>query len=209
MNNPTAVSQDLDAYARWTVDIWMGDEDALTERDFTVMGLGLGGEMGEIAEILVHAGNHNGAIDRTQATKEMGDTLYYWARVCAAFHLSALSVAQAAWSVRHPSSSIPATLDELAAGFAQAHDQSLLGCLLASAELTAHLGRVQEIMKKRVRDGHLDPAALAHALGQSIGSWCRLCRAMDLTPSQVAQANHDKIEDRKARGVMRGNGNDR
>ena len=75
--------------------------------------------------------------------------------------------------------------------------------------LAGETGEVMEILKKRVRDNFFDKEALKKELGDVIHYWCRICSAFELLPSDVIQTNIDKITDRKARGVMRGSGNNR
>jgi NTP pyrophosphatase (non-canonical NTP hydrolase) len=68
---------------------------------------------------------------------------------------------------------------------------------------------VLEILKKRVRDGHFDKDHLKKELGDVLYYWTRLCTTFDLTPQEVLEANVAKLEDRLARNVMSGSGNDR
>ena len=75
--------------------------------------------------------------------------------------------------------------------------------------LSGETGEVMEILKKRVRDNYLDKDHLKKELGDVIYYWANLCNAFGFTPSEVLQSNIDKIEDRHARGVMSGSGNDR
>lgn len=75
--------------------------------------------------------------------------------------------------------------------------------------LAGETGEVMEILKKRVRDGQLDLDRLTKELGDVAYYWARICKAFGLKPSAVLAANVAKIEDRRARGVMRGNGDNR
>ena len=52
------------------------------------------------------------------------------------------------------------------------------------------------------REGSAEIPALAYA-------WCETCLIFGFTPCEVAQANLDKLQDRDARGVICGEGDDR
>jgi NTP pyrophosphatase (non-canonical NTP hydrolase) len=80
---------------------------------------------------------------------------------------------------------------------------------IASFGLAGETGEVMELLKKRVRDGVLDIDKLEKELGDVIYYWVMLCRQFGLTPSKVLATNIQKIEDRRARGVLRGSGSDR
>lgn len=75
--------------------------------------------------------------------------------------------------------------------------------------LAGETGEVIEILKKRVRDGQFDLERFTKEMGDVAYYWARLCRAFGLNPSEVLAANVAKIESRRERGVMRGNGDDR
>ena len=80
---------------------------------------------------------------------------------------------------------------------------------IMSLGLAGETGEVIELLKKRVRDGHLDKISLTKELGDVIFYWAMLCNAFGLTPSQVIAANVEKVTSRNERGVMRGSGDDR
>ena len=80
---------------------------------------------------------------------------------------------------------------------------------IMSLGLPGEVGEVVEILKKRLRDGTFDRENLRKELGDVIYYWARLCRAFDLQPSEVLASNIDKLESRRARGTMRGSGDDR
>jgi NTP pyrophosphatase (non-canonical NTP hydrolase) len=75
--------------------------------------------------------------------------------------------------------------------------------------LGGEAGEVQEHIKKYIRDGKLDRDALIKELGDVIYYWARLCVFFDVSPSDVMDINATKLLDRKARGVLRGNGDNR
>jgi NTP pyrophosphatase (non-canonical NTP hydrolase) len=68
---------------------------------------------------------------------------------------------------------------------------------------------VQEKIKKFVRDGNLDIENLKKELGDVAFYWARICRHFDLYPSEVLQANIEKLVSRKERGTQRGSGDNR
>jgi NTP pyrophosphatase (non-canonical NTP hydrolase) len=80
---------------------------------------------------------------------------------------------------------------------------------IASMGLAGETGEVMELLKKRVRDRTFDQANLKKELGDVIYYWARLCNMFGLRPSEVLAANKEKLESRRARGVLRGSGDDR
>ncbi len=194
--------QGLDSYTQWVAQAWMGSPGGLDERDFTVMSLGLGGEMGEVMAV-VEATMEGQPLDLANATKEMGDVFYYWCRLIHAFDLSASQL------LTGPDSSVGADCQDLDA-LALALPASLSVSLLPSVvSLSARIGVVQELMKKRVRDGAFDPAAFSLAMGEVGVAWVRAAHAMGLRPTSIVRANVEKLTSRHERGVMGGNGDNR
>jgi NTP pyrophosphatase (non-canonical NTP hydrolase) len=86
---------DIEQYGRWTEKVWFSSpgQTELTERDITIMTLGLPGEVGEVTEIFKKKAR-DGTFDINQLKKELGDVAYYWARICKAFGLSPMEVLQ-------------------------------------------------------------------------------------------------------------------
>lgn len=80
---------------------------------------------------------------------------------------------------------------------------------IMSLGLAGEVGEVMEILKKRVRDNTFDEKNFIKELGDVVYYWARIAKAFGLEPSAILQANINKLEDRKARGTMRGSGNDR
>lgn len=80
---------------------------------------------------------------------------------------------------------------------------------IMSLGLPGETGEVVELLKKRVRDGNLDINNLKKELGDVLYYWAMLCTAFNLKPSDVIQANQDKLNSRLSRGVMQGSGDDR
>jgi NTP pyrophosphatase (non-canonical NTP hydrolase) len=75
--------------------------------------------------------------------------------------------------------------------------------------LAGETGEVMELLKKRTRDGTFDRAALVKELGDVVYYWARICSFFGIKPSEVLYAIRAKLEDRRARGVLRGSGDDR
>lgn len=83
------------------------------------------------------------------------------------------------------------------------------GLAVMSLGLGGEAGEVQEHIKKHFRDGKLDLDALKKELGDVVYYWARICRYFGFQPSEVLQANIDKLESRRARGTLRGDGDNR
>lgn len=120
---------------------------------------------------------------------ELGDTLWYLAR----FHRELALDPQAS----------------LAAGVGQVRAAS---DPLMALVITA--GRVQELVKKAVRDdGNVLSSArredLAVALADVLGAWMDVHTRTGLDPSETADANIAKLADRRARHVLSGSGDHR
>ncbi len=176
----------LSPYCDWVVTRWTTKTEAgLAERDFTVMTLGFAGETGEVADALLAGRTNPDGVDRLMLTKELGDVAYYWARIVRAFGLSETRCA------------------ERAQGYARVVQED------AMLHLCARVGRVTELMKKRVRDDTLDAAVLEEALGEALGAWLAVCATARISPAEVLVLNQRKVNDRHARGVVRGSGDNR
>ncbi|EJN12127.1 putative pyrophosphatase [Bradyrhizobium sp. YR681] len=65
--------------------------------------------------------------------------------------------------------------------------------------LTGESGEVAEHIKKLLRDGTLDQAAMAEELGDVVYYWACLCSALGRKPSDVLAASKAKISARLAR----------
>jgi NTP pyrophosphatase (non-canonical NTP hydrolase) len=75
--------------------------------------------------------------------------------------------------------------------------------------LAGEAGEVVEHLKKLIRDDHINLEELKKELGDSIYYWCRICRQFGLEPSEVIQANVEKLISRRERGKLRGDGDNR
>ena len=89
------VAHDIDAYGRYTVHRWFsaGEEaDRNNEtyekqgagKSLTIMSMGLAGETGEVLE-KVKKLFRDGTYDEANIKKELGDVVFYWARLCKYF----------------------------------------------------------------------------------------------------------------------------
>jgi len=70
-------------------------------------------------------------------------------------------------------------------------------------------GEVIEHVKKFLRDGKLDREALLKEFGDQVYYWARLVKFFGFLPSEVLAANIEKLESRRARGVIKGSGDNR
>lgn len=81
--------------------------------------------------------------------------------------------------------------------------------------LAGEAGEVAEKVKKMVRDGHIDPHALHKEIGDCLWYLAALCHdisdefGFDLSLHKAAGVNLEKLADRKERGVISGNGDER
>lgn len=182
-------SSELQAYCTWSVSAWILSPESSICTDYAVMGLGLSGETGEIVEALLNCTKF-GEIDNT-LRKEFGDALYYCARITAAFEL------------------------ELAPVACQLAPLSLGNAVQYAAPLFVAAGHCAEALKKLIRDGvapadePVFKAKLSRGLNDYLAAWLNLACAIGLNPQELIALSVLKIEDRKARGVLRGSGNDR
>jgi NTP pyrophosphatase (non-canonical NTP hydrolase) len=72
----------LSEYESWVLEKWGEVEEPL--RCLAIMSLGIGGEAGEVQEIIkksLRPKNKHKAIDREHLKEELGDTLYYLVRI--------------------------------------------------------------------------------------------------------------------------------
>ena len=169
--------------------LWKGAPGEITEHDLTVMALGLPGEVGEVMEVIQAA--PTAGLDLAEACKEMGDVVYYWARLVTAFDLDLASLVRLAARHPHPDVQGVDALVEVPSGL-----PSLPGIQAAALALGARQAPVVEQLKKRVRDGRFDPAAFAPAMAAFLAAWLELAQALQLRPSAILAANRKKVEAR-------------
>jgi len=75
--------------------------------------------------------------------------------------------------------------------------------------LAGEAGEVANKVKKLMRDGKLDKQALGAEIGDCLWYISALSRDLGLDLEDIAQANLDKLNDRKERGVIGGSGDTR
>jgi NTP pyrophosphatase (non-canonical NTP hydrolase) len=75
--------------------------------------------------------------------------------------------------------------------------------------LAGETGEVVEKVKKVIRDGTIDKAAILKELGDVLYYTVKIARYFGFKPSDIVTANVEKLESRRARGVQRGSGDNR
>jgi NTP pyrophosphatase (non-canonical NTP hydrolase) len=75
--------------------------------------------------------------------------------------------------------------------------------------LAGEAGEVANKVKKIIRDGKLDKAALKGEIGDCLWYIAALCRDLNIDLGDVAKSNLEKLQDRKARGTLKGSGDNR
>ena len=75
--------------------------------------------------------------------------------------------------------------------------------------LAGEAGEVANKVKKIIRDGKLDKTALGAEIGDCLWYIASLCRDLNLDLGEIAKANLEKLQDRKARGTLKGSGDKR
>lgn len=77
--------KDIDQYGKYTSDNWFStNENEDPTRALTIMSLGLAGETGEVIEH-VKKQIRDGTLDLPGLKLELGDVVFYWARICKHF----------------------------------------------------------------------------------------------------------------------------
>jgi len=75
--------------------------------------------------------------------------------------------------------------------------------------LAAEAGEVANKVKKILRDGKFDREGIADEIGDCLWYIAALCRDLNVDMGEVAKNNLDKLQDRKRRGTLKGNGDKR
>ena len=88
------------------------------------------------------------------------------------------------------------------------------GLVYVALGLTGEAGEVANVVKKMIRDdnGFLlqeKHDKLTAELGDVMWYLARMCAELGTTLEDVMQQNHDKLEDRLARNVIKGSGDNR
>jgi NTP pyrophosphatase (non-canonical NTP hydrolase) len=181
----------LHDYIGWSATRWVTPQlSASAEHlsDQMVMVLGLAGEAAEVAEV-VDAWAEDGVPAWSAIQKELGDVLYYWARLCHEFGYRP---------------SLPFMANQVPSA-----EQHIAPPLRESLRLVAATGSVTEVFKKYVRDGQLNREKFEAGMGNVLTAWLTTCRQAGFSFEDVLSANREKVDGRAARGTTRGSGNDR
>lgn len=171
----------LNEYVEWSSTLWVGD-NAPTLQSIAVVGLGLSGESQEVFSAAHALQRRPSEMNRLELCLELGDVLYYWARVCSMFRLDA----QALWET-------PRVSDGLVA-------------LAPAVQLLVNAGKVAEVFKKFVRDNREPGEELAQALTDLGHGWRACCKYHGLKEADVRTANMQKLKERKEHGSLQGSG---
>lgn len=180
---------EIEEYGNWTgtlefESLLPGIEQNLAHK--LIMALGLGGELEEIMEELTNV--RIGVAGAEELLfKELGDVMFCWARICIAFDFDIGDM----YTKGRLGISQPYSIDSLIAGVMRS------------------TGQVQEALKKLIRDGELNRSKLEAALIGYAANWKALCAMIGHYSHDVLLANRHKLNDRFARGTLRGSGNER
>lgn len=90
--------------------------------------------------------------------------------------------------------------DNLWNNYGPADDKTLF---IITVGLAGESGEVCEVIKKHVRDNEFDKEDLKLELGDVLHYWCRICSYFGLKPSEVAEANQEKLTKRYADRKMK------
>lgn len=163
------------------------------EVDYTIVGLG--SEIGELAEVYAEAkktfyGQLDGS-DTKAALSECGDIFWYVAATADALNL------QLDWVLKQAQTNI--------------HH---IGKGLTLVDMVVAHGKIQGILKKSIRDneGYLTTRHEELIAVELCHIWNHTAQFIYLlggTENGVMNANLNKLADRKARGVLQGSGNNR
>lgn len=158
--------------------------------------LGLGGEMGEMVAAYKWLADAGKGVDlpasRKNLEKEIGDVLWYVANLAAEMGIVLEGDFVSLQHNRVQSLTV---------------EEDLLWAV-------AHVGRAQEVVKKVIRDkdgsyDDEDRTKVASVLDSVLKFLCHVCFQMGFVLDCVAQGNLDKLNDRKKRDVLQGDGDDR
>lgn len=176
----------LSEYADWAESLWLsGPKEGWGLKDQAIMSLGLVGEAIEALEVAV---DHE-LRSESDAIKEMGDSLYYWSLMARDVGLE-------------PASLFPQNI----AGPRERLDWELFRSKAERMVIAA--GQVSEAQKKRWRD-ETSPEKLIEKMERFAESWVECCEALGISWQGALRVNQSKVNDRKARGALKGSGNHR
>lgn len=168
------------SYAHFCRTLWDPAVGADNRKDLIVMGYGLPGEWGEVAEVLAE-GLPTTAAARAHLVEELGDVAYYWGRLAGAYKLNVASL-------------VAGVIAEAGAGPVE----SLEPVAVAALRMSAAAGRVADVLKKEVRDGVLDSPLLHDSMRRTLLHWGTICAMCGIEWRDVLAANRIKVAARQA-----------
>jgi NTP pyrophosphatase (non-canonical NTP hydrolase) len=83
------------------------------------------------------------------------------------------------------------------------------GLAYTALGLAGESGEYAERIKKYIRDGHIDDVLTAKELSDVLWYVAMCAHELGYDLSEIAEINMTKLRDRKARGVLNGNGDTR
>jgi NTP pyrophosphatase (non-canonical NTP hydrolase) len=86
--------KDINKYGAHVMKSWFPPKIKKYRTDLSIMGFGLAGESGEVMEHLKKY-LRDGTLNEEALKKELGDVVFYWARICRYFGFSPSSVLDA------------------------------------------------------------------------------------------------------------------
>lgn len=72
--------------------------------------------------------------------------------------------------------------------------------------LSSEAGEVAGKLKKLIRDNHMDEHSFMLEVGDCLWYIAMICNTMGLTLQELAEANYDKLYERKKSGTLKGSG---
>lgn len=93
--------------------------------------------------------------------------------------------------------------------YPEANTGSIPEAMYLALGLAGESGEVAEKIKKLYRDNKLVAEDLEKELGDVFWYLTRLCAWLEVQPSTILEKNLKKLEDRKNRNVIKGNGDNR
>lgn len=167
--------------------------------------MGLVGEIGETIDKLTRL---HVPSNKAEITKELGDILWYFVNVVEDAKLPC-GIVDILWDVTDQRGSPTKSFTQLSTQLITAEDTRSV-----FIRLLVYAGRIAEIAKKTIRDtdGVIPTnkySELRHSLGEILLCLFDICAQWSINMDDVAQANIDKLFQRRDRGVLGGSGDNR
>lgn len=93
--------------------------------------------------------------------------------------------------------------------YPQAGSGSAIELYYLALGLTSEAGEVAGKVKKMIRDGQMDTAAMIHEIGDCLWYSARLADALGFTLEDVMRINYAKLMKRTQNGTIKGSGDNR